>query len=196
MSDGRSLTGPLRDDTDLKPDQIEILLEEYRRFLFLAASGSPASPPELLADVGRKHRRDAEAWGWLVSQLPGIEAIAQPKFRPLVYDPDYAATLERYESLFGTRPDKNVWPGLGRLRVLGWLRRLIALALVVFLIGLVGTFTYVSRIGDRGPSPEITMRFLLAVGGFLTGIAALIAHEVTGTWSLERNESSGGMGGD
>jgi hypothetical protein len=96
------------------------VLEEYRRFLFLAATGRrPATPSDAVDQAWHLHLTySRDYWERLCAQVLG---------RPLHHDPtaggaderhrfydQYAATLKAYEDAFGAAPPADIWPGAAR----------------------------------------------------------------------------------
>lgn len=95
----------------------ERVLEEYRRFLFLAATAvTPMTPSDAVDQAWHLHLTySRDYWERLCGQVLG---------RPLHHDPtaggaaerhrffdQYARTLKAYEDAFGTAPPADIWPG-------------------------------------------------------------------------------------
>ncbi len=93
-------------------------IEEYKRFLFLAAtSGALTVPSEAVDQVWHLHLTHTRSyWDDLCAKTLG---------RPLHHDPSpggwtardrharaYARTLERYRRVFGAAPDCTIWPAV------------------------------------------------------------------------------------
>ncbi|HZG47655.1 MAG TPA: hypothetical protein VEZ41_15510 [Allosphingosinicella sp.] len=94
----------------------EAVMEEYRRFIFLAATGSrPVTPSRDVDEAWHLHLTySRHYWDELCGRILG---------RPLHHDPteggaaqqahffdQYAATLARYEAVFGEPPRPDIWP--------------------------------------------------------------------------------------
>ena len=92
------------------------VIEEYRRFLYLAATGDrPVTPSDAVDEAWHLHLTyTRHYWDELCGRILG---------RPLHHDPteggaaqqahfkdQYAATLARYEVVFGEPPRPDVWP--------------------------------------------------------------------------------------
>ena len=95
------------------------VIEEYRRFLYLAATGDrPVTPSDDVDEAWHLHLTyTRHYWDELCARILG---------RPLHHDPteggaaqqahfkdQYAATLARYELVFGEPPRADVWPAPG-----------------------------------------------------------------------------------
>lgn len=93
------------------------VVEEYRRFCFLAVTGTdPATPSDAVDQAWHLHLTySRDYWDRFCPDILG---------RPLHHDPtsggpvergrffdQYARTLRRYEQVFGMPPPANIWPG-------------------------------------------------------------------------------------
>lgn len=96
------------------------VLEEYRRFCFLAATGAePVTPSDAVDQAWHLHLTySRDYWDRFCPQVLG---------RPLHHDPtaggpvergrffaQYARTLHRYEAMFGHPPPADIWPSAAR----------------------------------------------------------------------------------
>lgn len=93
----------------------EAVMEEYKRFLYLAATGSdPVTPSEQVDQAWHLHLSyTRHYWGELCAHIIGRPLHHAPtkggiegrKYRSL-----YAATLDRYRSTFAAEPPADIWP--------------------------------------------------------------------------------------
>lgn len=94
----------------------EAVMEEYRRFLYLAATGTDAvTPSDQVDQAWHLHLAyTRHYWEELCARIIGRPLHHGPtaggsregrKYRSL-----YAATLERYRQTFGTEPPSDIWP--------------------------------------------------------------------------------------
>jgi hypothetical protein len=93
-------------------------IEEYRRFLYLAATaGEPVAPSQLVDRVWHAHIIDTRAYvddfatkvtGRIIHHRPGRPDAAD--------DPAYQRTLHLYEEEFGEMPFRKVWPSADWLK--------------------------------------------------------------------------------
>jgi hypothetical protein len=98
------------------------VIEEYRRFLYLAATGErPVTPSDDVDEAWHLHLTyTRHYWDELCGRILG---------KPLHHDPteggadqqahfrdQYEATLARYEAMFGEPPRADVWPAPGAAR--------------------------------------------------------------------------------
>ena len=109
-----SLVDRLALETGHSLDVCYTLVEEYRRFMYLAGSSSDNLSPSPIVDmVWRMHTEDEEAY--FEDFCPRI--LGRTIYRPegdgppqsLQDDPDYLRTLEYYAQEFG-RPQVQYWP--------------------------------------------------------------------------------------
>jgi len=110
----RSLVDRLAEETGHSIDVCYTLVEEYRRFMYLAGSSAETLAPSPIVDmVWRMHTEDARAY--YEDFCPRI--LGRTIYRPegdsealaLEEDPDYVRTLEAYTEEFG-RPQVQYWP--------------------------------------------------------------------------------------
>ena len=119
-----TFTARLAREQSLSRRHADAVIGEYRRFLYLAATGDrPVTPSEDVDEAWHLHLTySRHYWDELCGVILG---------RPLHHDPteggaaeqahffeQYAATLARYEAVFGEPPRPDVWPSPGvRFRV-------------------------------------------------------------------------------
>jgi hypothetical protein len=110
----RSLVDRLAEETGHPIDVCYTLVEEYRRFMYLAGSSSEnLSPSPIVEMVWRMHTEDTQAY--YDDFCPRIlgRTLYRPEGEgenlPFQDDPDYIRTLELYAQEFG-RPDVKYWP--------------------------------------------------------------------------------------
>ncbi len=110
----RSLVDRLVEETGHSVDVCYTLVEEYRRFMYLAGSSAENLSPSPIVDlVWRMHTEDERAY--FEDFCPRI--LGRTIYRPdaeegplsLQDDPDYIRTLEYYAQEFG-RPQVQYWP--------------------------------------------------------------------------------------
>ena len=107
----RSLIDRLRDETGHSVDVCYILVEEYRRYMYLVGStGETLAPSPIVEVVWRLHAEDKKAY--FEDFCPRVigRTIYHPGDLPNFQDdPDYMRTLEYYAEEFG-RPQVQFWP--------------------------------------------------------------------------------------
>lgn len=99
------------------PAHARRVILEYKRFCFLAVTGTePATPSDAVDQAWHLHLTySRDYWERFCPQILG---------RPLHHDPargggpergrffeQYARTLQRYEQVFGEAPPDDIWPG-------------------------------------------------------------------------------------
>lgn len=167
--------------------QAVMLVEEYRRFLYLAATqGEVVAPSPLIDEVWHHHIQDTQAYvenfcprvfGRLLHHRPG-----RPSAK---HDPAYGRTLELYARKFHEEPNPLVWPSLERMRLASVLRILPALFGALFLAGLVLQSTPAAMAG------------LLLLFAALIAISEFAPLRWGATWKAGsgKNGCGGGCGG-
>lgn len=115
-----SFSQRLARENDWSPDFTRRVLEEYRRFLFLAArAGHPVTPSDEVDQAWHLHLVYTESyWNDLCRDILG---------KPLHHGPTrggsaeggkfaawYARTLESYEKIFAQAPPPDIWPASER----------------------------------------------------------------------------------
>lgn len=136
------------------------VVEEYRRFLFLAAvSGHPVTPSEAVDQAWHLHLCYTRAyWDGLCGDVLGFRLHHGPtrggRAEAARYDAQYRATLSSYANCFGALPPAEIWPPAERRfgRDLRWRRvwsadawvlpkrRLLLVLALGVAMGLVGAF--------------------------------------------------------
>ncbi len=111
-----TFTGKLARETGWTSARAEAVMEEYRRFLYLAATErEPVSPSDIVDRAWHLHLTySRHYWNVLCGEILG---------RPLHHDPNpggaaederhagqYARTLAAYERAFGAPPPASIWP--------------------------------------------------------------------------------------
>lgn len=95
-------------------DMATRVIEEYRKFLFLAMrAGHQVIPPGAVNDVWMMHLQNAqnywEQMGKMITERPMAGGFDPSAFAGLA-DP-WKQTLESYEKIFGTKPPMDIWKG-------------------------------------------------------------------------------------
>jgi hypothetical protein len=93
----------------------EKIIEEYRRFLFLAMrAGHQVIPPGIVNDVWLMHiERVQDYWetlGGMISERPVAKGLGAADVASMT--DAWKATLASYERIFGTKPPMDIW-GMG-----------------------------------------------------------------------------------
>lgn len=89
-------------------------IEEYRRFLLIAATaGHPVSPSETVDQVWHTHLLYTRSYWAMCREMLGFEFHHEPAIGTSAdrekLDDWYARTLQSYESIFGEIP-RDIWP--------------------------------------------------------------------------------------
>ena len=154
------------------------VLQEYRRFLHLAATGpGPTVPSPQIDAVWHLHLVDTRAYADWCDKALGRFIHHSPGRAPQRNDPAYAQTLARYRATFGHPPPPRIWPSPMMLRAAGWM---VALFLVGFALGVIGLFTDTVAPVALGLPMSLVSVFWLAF---------------IGPWRFGTNGDSGGDGG-
>lgn len=131
----RSLVTQLEEETGHSIDVCYILVEEYRRFMYLVGStGETLAPSPIVNVVWKMHVADEKAY--FEDFCPRVigRVIHHPgDLPPFEDDPDYLRTLDYYAEEFG-RPQVQFWPepDFASLRMSGilfWVSGILALIL-------------------------------------------------------------------
>ncbi|MCB1378899.1 MAG: hypothetical protein KDK89_11105 [Alphaproteobacteria bacterium] len=88
------------------------VIEEYRKFLFLAMrAGHQVIPPGVINDVWMLHLQNAQNYweqlGQMIADRPMAGGLDAKSFSSMI-DP-WKQTLESYEKIFGTKPPMDIW---------------------------------------------------------------------------------------
>ena len=96
----------------VQADMAGRVVEEYRKFLFLAMrAGHQVIPPGIINDVWMMHMQNAQNYWEQLGQMIGEKPLAggiDPKAMGEMGDA-WAATLKSYEAIFGTKPPMDIW---------------------------------------------------------------------------------------
>ncbi|MEZ5751398.1 MAG: hypothetical protein R3D60_05315 [Paracoccaceae bacterium] len=177
LSTGKTLLETLS-PARLSSAKAPAILQEYRRFLKLAATGpGPTVPSPLIDAVWHEHLSDTRAYADWCDKALGRFIHHSPGREPQRDDPAYVATLARYEQTFGHPPDHRIWPSPARLRSQRWAAAVFFLAFASAVIGIVTETTQ-----------------LIAIG-FPLGLLSFAWLAFMGPWRFG-TQSDGGCGGD
>lgn len=88
------------------------VMEEYRRFLFLAMrAGHPVTPPAIIEKVWNLHVQTAQDYweklGALIAERPIAEGIGASAASAMA--DQYQKTLASYARIFGAEPPADIW---------------------------------------------------------------------------------------
>ena len=93
-------------------DMAQRVVEEYRKFLFLAMrAGHQVIPPGAINDAWMLHMQNAQNYWEQLGQMITEKPVAggfEPKAFAAMSDP-WAATLASYERIFGMKPPMDIW---------------------------------------------------------------------------------------
>ena len=178
LSTGRDLFDSLS-PAHLTPAKARAVLQEYRRFLHLAATGpGPTVPSPLIDAVWHLHLVDTRAYADWCDRALGRFIHHSPGRAPQRDDPAYADTLARYQATFGAPPPARIWPRPAMLRATRWVVGLFFAAFACAVVGIVS---------DTGA--------LIALG-FPLGIASALWLAFMGPWRFGSSADGGcGSGG-
>ncbi|MFO8127477.1 glycine-rich domain-containing protein [Yoonia sp.] len=131
----RSLVARLEEETGHSVDVCYILVEEYRRFIFLVGStGETLAPSPIVDVVWQMHAEDKKAYFEDFCLRVIGRTIHHPgDLPPFQDDPDYLRTLDYYTEEFG-RPQVQFWPDpdlatVRMSRILFWISGILAIML-------------------------------------------------------------------
>jgi hypothetical protein len=111
LSNGERLDAHLARVSELSRDQSAVVLNEYLRFLALAAAGPAIAVPSPLIDaVWHKHIKDTRAYSDYCMRVIGRFVHHTPNLESQRHLPGYPCTLANYAINFGTQPNPRVWP--------------------------------------------------------------------------------------
>ncbi len=144
-------------------------LQEYRRFLYLAAlAPREVAAPPLIHRIWRAHARNHQ--GYTVDLSRGVIRRPLPEpfdLPPPLTDAAHARTRALYRAEFGAAPPRSLWPGplgMPARSVLGWARP-------GFMLGAVLLFT----IGEPA----------WAIISALAALTAALARHLMAPWDFE-----------
>ncbi len=134
----RSLVDRLEEETGHSVDVCYILVEEYRRFMYLVGStGETLAPSPIVNVVWRMHAEDTKAYfDDFCPRVIGRTIHHPVDLPPFQDDPAYLRTLDFYTEEFG-RPQVQFWPDpdLATVRmssILFWISGILAIMLSLF----------------------------------------------------------------
>lgn len=111
LTNGKMLDEHLALVTTLSPDQSKVAMDEYLRFLAMAATGpSMAVPSPLIDAVWHKHIEDTRAYQDYCLKIIGRFVHHIPNLAHQREHEGYPRTLDSYSIVFGTEPDTRIWP--------------------------------------------------------------------------------------
>jgi hypothetical protein len=121
---GATLSAKVVHETTLNASKAATAVDEYRRFLYLAAtSATPVAPSQVVNAVWQCHVTDTRAYvDALCNQVIGCMIHNDAPAAAPINDPAYARTLALYAKEFGIAPPPKVWPdaaALGYDRIVG-----------------------------------------------------------------------------
>ena len=200
-ADGAAITftAKLSRETGWTHARAAAVIEEYRRFLYLAARGrKPVSPSDAVDRAWHLHLTySRHYWDVLCAEILG---------RPLHHDPNpggaaederhggqYLETLDRYRSTFGSAPPADIWPDprlVGDKRQRG--KAMVALGGAAGASLLLAACTALAGNGGGGAS----WFFPLAVVGFLVVFLAVVIVAAVGGSKGKRSRDGSDCGGD
>ncbi|MEO8530726.1 MAG: hypothetical protein ABI459_05855 [Deltaproteobacteria bacterium] len=96
--------------TQLGEKRVDRVIDEYRRFLYLAAMGPVAVPSKLVDFVWHMHLEDTRAYDLFCKSVIGKFIHHAPGRPSQGDDPDYPKTLKAYAAAFGEEPFWRIWP--------------------------------------------------------------------------------------
>lgn len=175
--DRGSLRHHLASETRLTSDQADRVVNEYRRFLYLAAaSGRMVVPSPLIDRVWHTHIEDTRAYlDDFCQKVIGRVIHHSPGRKRAFDDPGYFDTLRLYRDTFGEEPFARVWPVPEALRWRKW-------GMVILLAGVLGSV--VAAFATDFPWPFIVWPILFALGVW--------AEQRWGAWSIQPKKDGSG----
>jgi hypothetical protein len=165
-------------ETALQSRQADDAIEEYRCFLYLAATTRETiAAPSVLEQCLKAHRADWRAFeDDFEENVLGTELRYEAPAQGKAYDSAYQRTLALYRETFGKEPNPNIWPSQA-------MRKWGAAALLAMGIGFLGAFMSI-----------MTGAFLGGVVWFVIAVAAALWMLKRGPWSVEKSNDTGGGG--
>jgi hypothetical protein len=193
------------------------VVEEYRRFLYLAATAGPVTPSEDVDQAWHLHLSyTRHYWDVLCGAIIGAPLHHDPTeggpAERVLYHGQYEGTLARYRTVFGAAPPCDIWPDATTrfaarpLRIDAgqyWLLPKAAARRLPLLAGaamLVAACTALAANG-AGESGSMVIIPILLVIAFVAGAVAWAARKkdvggCSGGCSGGGNDRSGGCGSD
>jgi hypothetical protein len=142
LSNGERLDSHLARLSNLSLDQSMVVLDEYIRFLALAATGPDMAVPSPLIDaVWHKHIEDTRAYQDYCAKVIGRFVHHMPNIAHLGVHLGYQKTLENYWPAFCQYPDPRIWPTVERLDKFQKNKFLAGLAWILGVFGALLTIT-------------------------------------------------------
>ena len=106
------LSAAMQRQMGFNAEMAERIIEEYRKFLFLAMrAGHQVIPPGIVNDAWLIHIENVqnywEALGGMISERPVAQGIGSSGVPPMA--DAWQATLQSYERIFGSKPPVDIW---------------------------------------------------------------------------------------
>lgn len=108
------MSARLADEQDWTPEFTALAVEEYKRFIFLAAAaGHPVTPSYVVDEVWHLHliftRSYWEELGDIIGRLIHHDPGTGEKGDGSKFHNQYVRTLESYRKFFGSEPPPEIW---------------------------------------------------------------------------------------
>jgi hypothetical protein len=109
----------VRQSCRLNEREYQHVLREYQKFLYLlTVTGENLRPSKVVDFIWQTHASDPVPRPHRQTSPPFWPPKYVERSRPLSWDRDYEATLQRYDQVFGPTPSQLIWPTVRRLRAL------------------------------------------------------------------------------
>lgn len=133
---GKSLLDALVEQTKLGRKKAQAVIEEYRKFIYLIATGQDVLAPSPLVDkVWHIHLEDDQAYRQNFCETTIGRMINHIEGRPSPFeDGAYRKTLERYADEFGTQAPKRIWPTQTTAKLLKHSKTVVIIAIFASLL--------------------------------------------------------------